>query len=179
MALQDSLAVAARKTEAAIELFCRSVLLLSGFGLLAVLVVNVFVRYVLEGSLEAASELPTLLFPWFVMGGIVLAAVRGNHVAMQLTMHKLPAAGRRVLSFFIHGLSGAVFAVLAWHALDNTVIAHDEVSTILHVPGSVGYAAVAICFAMLALCAVTAFVRFGVCAEPVNVDLASAEGAIV
>ena len=179
MALQDSLAAAAHKAEAGIEIVCKSVLLLSGFGLLAVLVVNVFVRYVLEGSLEAASELPTLLFPWFVMGGIVLAAVRGNHVAMQLTMHKLPPGGRRVLSLLIHGLSATVFADLAWHAVDNTVIAHDEVSTILHVPGSVGYAALTICFALLCLSAVTAFIRFGVCAEPVNVDLASAEGAIV
>lgn len=179
MTLQESLDLTARKTDAAIEIFCKTVLLLSGFGLLAVLVVNVFVRYVMEGSVEAASELPTLLFPWFVMGGIVLAAVRGNHVAMQLTMHALPPGGRRVLSFFIHGLSAAVFAVLTWHAVDNTVIAHDEVSTILHVPGSVGYAALTITFFMLALCAVSAFVRFGVCAEPVNVDLASAEGAIV
>lgn len=179
MTLQDSLAVAARKTEAVIEVFCKSVLLLSGFGLLAVLVVNVFVRYVLEGSLEAASELPTLLFPWFVMGGIVLAAVRGNHVAMQLTMHALPPFGRRILSLFIHGLSGIVFAVLAFHAVGNTVIAHDEVSTIMHVPGSVGYAALTIAFFMLSVCAATGFVRFGVCGEPVNVDLASAEGAIV
>lgn len=179
MTIQAWLDLAARKTEAAIEYFCKSVLLLSGFGLLAVLVVNVFVRYVIEGSMDAASELPTLLFPWFVMGGIVLAAVRGNHVAMQLTMHALPSGGRRALSFLIHGLSGVVFAVLTWHAVDNTVIAHDEVSTILHVPGSVGYAALTIAFFMLALCAVTAFVRFGICAAPVNVDLASAEGAIV
>lgn len=179
MKLQTSLDNAARKTDAVIEIFCKSVLMISGFGLLAVLVVNVFVRYVLEGSLEAASEFPTLLFPWFVMGGVVLAAVRGNHVAMQLTMHALPPAGRRVLSFFIHGLSAVVFSILSWSAIENTLIAHDEVSTILHVPGSVGYAALTIAFLLLALCAITAFVRFGVCAEPVIVDMASAEGAVV
>jgi TRAP-type transport system small permease protein len=179
MTLQTSLGTAVHKVEAGIEIFCKSVLILSGFGLLAVLVVNVFVRYVLEGSVEAASELPTLLFPWFVMGGLVLAAVRGNHVAMQLTMHMLLPSGRRLLSLFIHGLSAAVFAVLGWHAVANTVIAHDELSTILHVPGSVGYAALTLAFFLLSLCAVTAFVRFGVLAEPVVVDMASAEGAIV
>lgn len=179
MTLQSSLSKAVHKTETVIEIFCKSVLMLSGFGLLAVLVVNVFVRYVLEGSMEAASELPTLLFPWFVMGGLVLAAVRGNHVAMQLTMHVLPASGRRVLSLFIHGLSAAVFAVLGSNAIENTLIAHDEVSTILHAPGSVGYAALTLAFFLLALCAVTAFVRFGVLAEPVIVDMASAEGAVV
>jgi TRAP-type transport system small permease protein len=179
MALQTSLGHAARRIEAWIEIFCKSVLVFSGFGLLAVLVVNVFVRYIMEGSVEAASELPALLFPWFVMGGMVLAAVRGNHVAMQLTMHMLPPVGRRGLSFLIHGLSAMVFAVLAWHSVGNAVIAHDEVSTILHVPGSVGYSALTIAFFMLALCAVTAFIRFGVCADPVVVDMASAEGAIV
>lgn len=179
MTLQTSLGSAAKTTEAGIEIFCKTVLLLSGFGLLAVLVVNVFVRYVLEGSVEAASELPTLLFPWFVMGGIVLAAVRGNHVAMQLTMHSLRPAGRRVLSMLIHGLSAVVFAVLGWSAVENTVIAHDELSTILHVPGSVGYAALTLAFFLLALCALTAFVRFGLLAEAVVVDMASAEGAVV
>lgn len=179
MTLQTSLGTAVQKVEAGIEIFCKSVLMLSGFSLLAVLVVNVFVRYVIEGSVEAASELPTLLFPWFVMGGLVLAAVRGNHVAMQLTMHLLPPPGRRVLSLLIHGLSAAVFVVLGWYAIENTVIAHDEVSTILHVPGSVGYAALTVAFFMLALCAATAFIRFGVLAEHVVVDLASAEGAVV
>lgn len=174
-----SLLHATRQTEAAIEILCKSVLTLTGFGLLGVLVVNVFVRYVMEGSVEAASELPALLFPWFVMGGVVLAAVRSNHVAMQLTMHMLPAPGRRVLSLFIHGLSAVVFAILAWHSVENTLIAHDELSTILHVPGSIGYAALTVAFMLLAVCAVTAFVRFGVLAEPVSVDMASAEGAVV
>ncbi len=179
MALQTSLGTAVRKVEVGIEIFCKSVLMLSGFGLLAVLVVNVFVRYVIQGSVEAASELPTLLFPWFVMGGLVLAAVRGNHVAMQLTMHLLPPAGRRVLSLIIHGLSAVVFAVLGWHAIENTLIAHDEVSTILHVPGSIGYAALTLAFFLMSLCAATAFVRFGLLADKVLVDMAAAEGAVV
>lgn len=144
MSLQRSLLVAARKTEAVIEVFAKLVLTITGFALLAVLVVNVFIRYVAEGSVEASSELPALLFPWFVMGGVVLAAVRGAHVAMQLTMHMLPERGRRVLASFIHTLSCAVFAVLAWHSVENAIIAHDEVSTILHVPGSVGYSALTV-----------------------------------
>lgn len=170
---------AAHKTEVVVEIFCKSVLVISGFSLLAVLVVNVFVRYVLQGSLHSASEFPSLLFPWFVMGGVVLAAVRGNHVAMQLAMHSLPPVGRRVLSFFIHGLSAVVFSVLAWYAMENTLIAHDEVSTILHVPGSVGYAALAIAFFLLTVCAITAFVRFGLCAEQVIVNMAAVEGSVV
>ena len=179
MKLITSLEQAARHTDAALEWFCKWVLLVSGFGLLVVLFINVFVRYVLEGSMAAASELPALLFPWFVMGGMVLAAVRGNHVAMQLTMHMLPPAGRRVLSSVIHGVSAVVFFMLAWYSVENTVIAHDEVSTILHVPGSFGYAALMLAFLLLAVAACSAFVRYGVCAEPVVVDMAAAEGAIV
>jgi len=177
MSLMSSLRSITHAIESAVEVVCKAVLTISGFSLLAVLVTNVFMRYVLEGSLDAASELPSLLFPWFVMGAIVLAAVRGNHIAMSLTMHMLPPGGRRFLAGLIYGLSAVVFTFLGWFAVDNMLIAHDEVSTILHVPGSVGYAALTIAYFLLALTAVSAMIRYVICAEPIIVDLTSSEGS--
>ncbi|MDO8719176.1 MAG: TRAP transporter small permease [Polaromonas sp.] len=179
MSMKTTVVTAAHGVETAVEAICKGVLLLTGFSLLGVLVINVFVRYVVEGSVGALSELPSLLFPWFVMGGVVLAAVRGSHVAMQLTLHSLPPDGRRWLATFIHALSAVVFLMLAWYSVENTLIAHDEQSTILHVPGSVGYSALLLAFLLIGVSSLTALLRFGVGREEVLVDLAADNGGIV
>lgn len=179
MSIKTATVAAAHGVEAAVQWACRGVLMVSGFALLGVLVVNVFVRYILQGSMGALSELPSLLFPWFVMGGVVLAALRGSHVAMQLTLHSLPPAGRRALALAIHAVSAVVFLMLAWYAVENTLIAHDEQSTILRVPGSVGYSALVLAFLLVGVSSVTALLRIGVGREPVLVDLAADSGGIV
>jgi TRAP-type C4-dicarboxylate transport system permease small subunit len=169
----------AHRVNAGVEFACKAILLVTGFCLLAVLVLNVIVRYILEGSMGELSELPSLLFPWFVMGGIVLAAVRGAHVAMQLTLHSLPSDGRRWLAIVIHAVSATVFLMLAWYSVENMVIAHDEKSTILHVPGSVGYAALVVAFLLVGVSSLTALLRYGVAREEIVVDLAADAGGIV
>lgn len=179
MSLKVGVVKAAHGVETAVQAFCRGVLLLTGAALLGVLVINVVVRYILEGSVGALSEIPALVFPWFVMGGVVIAAIRGQHVAMQLTLHSLPPTARRALAVFIAAVSAVVFLMLSWYAIENTVIAHDEQSTILRVPGSVGYAAVVLAFFLVGVSGLTAMVRFGLGGEQVIVDLAAAEGSIV
>jgi TRAP-type C4-dicarboxylate transport system permease small subunit len=179
MNLKTETVAIAHGVETAVHVICKGVLVLTGFALLAVLVINVFVRYVIEGSVGALSELPALLFPWFVMGGVVLAALRGSHVAMQLTLHSLPPHGRRWLAMFIHAVSAVVFLMLAWYALENTQIAHDEQSTILRVPGSVGYLALVLAFFLVGVSSLTALLRIGVGREEVIVDMAADNGGIV
>ena len=179
MGWKTTTVAAAHGVETGVQWLCRAVLVLSGFALLAVLVINVFVRYVMEGSVGSLSELPALLFPWFVMGGVVLASVRGSHVAMQLLLHSLAPTNRRWLAVLIHAVSAVVFLMLAWYSVENTLIAHDEKSTILRVPGSVGYSALLIAFLLVGVSSVTALLRIGVGDEPVLVDMAELEGGIV
>jgi TRAP-type transport system small permease protein len=178
MSHQPWAARVAHRLNAGVEFLCKAVMLLTGFSLLAVLVLNVVVRYIIEGSMGELSELPSLLFPWFVMGGVVLAAVRGTHVAMQLTLHSLPPDGRRWLAIFIHVVSATVFLMLAWYSVENAIIAHDEQSTILHVPGSVGYSALVVAFLLVGVSSLTALLRYGVAREEIVVDLAAEAGVV-
>lgn len=179
MSMKTTVMTATHGVEAGVHALCKGVLLVTGLSLLGVLAVNVLVRYVMEGSVGALSELPSLLFPWFVMGGVVLAALRGSHVAMQLTLHKLPPAGRHWLALFIHALSAVVFLMLAWYSVENTLIAHDEKSTILRVPGSVGYSALLLAFLLIGVSSLTAMLRIGIGHEEVIVDMAADNGGVV
>lgn len=63
------------------------------------LMAGVIVRYFLNGSLAWGSELPVILFPWLVMGGVVMAAARHEHLGVDFLLRKMSAlAGRVVLS---------------------------------------------------------------------------------
>jgi TRAP-type C4-dicarboxylate transport system permease small subunit len=129
---------------------CRGVLYLTLGVVFVVLSANVALRYVAGTSLASASELPELLFPWMIMAGVVLAAQHGSHIAVVLLTQKLGAARRWVLS----GGSLAVavlYAGLAAAAWPLMVIAADETSPILQVPGSVSVGCLMLGFALLSV----------------------------
>ena len=48
------------------------------------LLLEVIFRYVTNSSLGWPSELPTILFPWTIMGGVVLAHQKGLHLSVNL-----------------------------------------------------------------------------------------------
>jgi TRAP-type C4-dicarboxylate transport system permease small subunit len=56
----------------------------------AIVSVNVFMRYALQDSLEAASEVATILFVWTVMLGIGAAARRRLHPSIDALTRLLP-----------------------------------------------------------------------------------------
>lgn len=64
-------------TAAAIIVGTLTVLFLSIFA-------NVVLRYAFHTGLTWAYELPAILFPWLVVAGAVLAAQKGQHIAVQL-----------------------------------------------------------------------------------------------
>src|SRR6476620_12173909 len=102
----------------------------------AILSANVALRYVAGTSLASASELPELLFPWMIMAGVVLAAQHGSHIAVVILTQKLGASRRWVLAAGSLVVA-TLYASLAWVAWPLAVIAHDEKTPMLQVPGSV------------------------------------------
>jgi TRAP-type C4-dicarboxylate transport system permease small subunit len=114
---------------------------------------NTILRYATGSSLQWASEVPELLFPWLVMSGVVLAAAHGAHITTSFLMDWLPAAARRIVGIVVWLAVAALYGTLAvatWRMLE---IVHDEKSPILHVPGSVTYGCVLVGMVMLALLA--------------------------
>lgn len=172
MQLKAAVISTARGAERAIEVFCNFLLLVSGFSLLTLLTVVAAMRYVFEDGLGFAPDLGELLFTIFVMAGIVQAARLGAHVATQLLLYKLQGRARMALVLFIHGVTAVTFLSLAWYGVLNAVVAHDQLSPVMQIPRSVGYASLSIGLALVAICSLAKIVHHGLAGEAVSVNLA-------
>ena len=139
--------------------------------MLAVLTIIVLQRYTGIGTFDSGSELCSLTFPIFVMAGIVDAARKGAHVATQILLNALDSTWRIVLVVFLHGITAIAYFYLCWYAYQNALIAHDELSTILQVPGSLGYGSLTVGLFLVGLCSLGAIVRHTLGHEPVHVNL--------
>ncbi len=82
------------------------------------------------------------------------------------------ASGARALAVFIHAVTAAIYPLLAWYALQNAIIAHDQTTPVLRIPWSVGYGCLSLGLAMVAMCSLAAIVRHTLGGEEVRVDLA-------
>lgn len=142
-----------KNVERSIVVICQVVMWISTLVIFLILCANTILRYATGASLQWASEVPELLFPWLVMSGVVLAAAHGAHITTSFLMEWLPAAARRIVGIIGWLAVAALYGTLAiatWRMLE---IVHDEKSPILHVPGSVTYGCVLVGMVMLALLA--------------------------
>ncbi len=158
----------AARLERAIEILCKALIVVSGLGLVAMLTATVVLRYLFESGLNSSVELTELLFSIFVMAGIVLAARHGAHVATQLTLAALQGRARRTLGLAIALLTAATYLLLAWYALLNARIAHDQHTPVLGIPFSVGYGCLALGLLLVALCGVTTACRIAAGQDPLQ-----------
>jgi len=132
---------------------CASVLWVSMAVIFVILVCNTALRYATGDSLQWANEVPELLFPWMVMAGVVLAALRGAHITTHFLVEVLPARMQRAVALTSWLGVAALYATLVWATWDMLDIVHDERSQILGIPGSVTYACVMGGMGLLALLA--------------------------
>jgi TRAP-type C4-dicarboxylate transport system permease small subunit len=139
--------------ERGVAAICRGLLWLSFVVIFLILVVNTVLRYATGASLQWASEVPELLFPWLVMAGVVLGALHGAHIATTFLMDAIPAKAQRMVattSWLIVAALYGTLTVATWRMLE---VVHDEKSPILQLPGSITYACVMLGMALLALLA--------------------------
>jgi TRAP-type transport system small permease protein len=125
-----------------IELVCVIILWVSTLAIFVILTGNTVLRYTKGNSLQWANEVPELLFPWLVMAGVVLGALKSAHITTTFLMEKLPYHFRRPLTAFTWLIVCALYAVLSVATYKMLDIVHDEKSSILQVPNSVTYACV-------------------------------------
>jgi len=156
----------------AIGLLCRAAIIITGVTLTVVMTANVAARYVLStGGFGFAQELPTLLFPWFIMAGVTLAAIGGAHMAVEWLYDKLDEPGK-VWLFALGNLFVVLsFVILAWQSLVVAAIASAEHSPVLGLPNSIGYYCIAAGSSLVALVTLTSTLRvitLGWAARPVS-----------
>jgi TRAP-type transport system small permease protein len=130
---------------------CTALLWVTTSIIFAILGGNVTLRYLTGSSLRWAAEVPEMLFPWMVMSGVVLGAVRGSHITTTFFLDTLSVPRQRALLTAGFLVVAAAYAVLAWATALMLPIVHDEHSPILGVPGSVTYGCVMVGMSMLCL----------------------------
>ncbi|WP_312937642.1 TRAP transporter small permease [Stutzerimonas nitrititolerans] len=119
------------------------------------LMAEVVVRYMTNQGMGWPSEMPNILFPWLVMGGIVLAAQRGQHIAVTAIQGWIGRGGNRVLLIAHQVLIAATFFYLAWVGLAVIEITGSEVYPVTGVSAKWAYMSMIVGFVGLGLTALT------------------------
>lgn len=135
------------------------------FSLLA----DVVVRYLTNQGMGWPSEMPNILFPWLVMSGVVLAAQRGQHIAVTALLSVLGRNGNRVLLLLLQLLIAATFFYLAWIGMDVIEITGSEIYPVTGIRAQWAYLALIAGFVGLGITAVTTFVRLLLADDPLSV----------
>ncbi|OBZ94607.1 C4-dicarboxylate ABC transporter permease [Pararhizobium polonicum] len=154
---------AADRIDGLVSRLCRWAIILSGIVLTVVMTANVVARYTFaSGGFDFAQELPTLIFPWFIIAGIVLAAQLGSHMAVEWIYGKVDEPGKVKVFLLANLITLASFLVLARQALIVADIAGIEHSPVLGLPNSIGYYSIATGGLLVAIVTATAVLRVAV-----------------
>lgn len=138
----------------------RLVVIASGIALTLVTTGNVIARYTLRGGgFSFAQELPMLIFPWFILAGIVLAAHVGGHMAVEWLYDKLRARLRNAAFVLASAVSALAFLILSYQAIVVAEIAGVEHSPVLQLPNSLGYYSLAVGAFLVAIVTISVAVR--------------------
>lgn len=161
---------ASGQLDATLGWLCQAIILATTIVLLVVLGGNVAARYAFaQGGIEWIGEIPEQLFPWMIAAGIVLAAQRGDHIAVDLAYQMLHGRAARRLALFIHLLVIVAYALLFWVAWGVAEVVSSQNSPLLGISGRWGYYALMFAAAGTALSSLTILIRvlvFGVSALP-------------
>lgn len=130
------------------------------------LMAEVVVRYFTSAGLGWPNEVPNLLFPWLIMGGIVIGAGRGAHIAAEFIRPQLGREQLRALLIAIHLLVAGVFGALAWLSLDVIAITRAQVFPVTGIGQSWAYGSMLFGFGGIALASVVNALRTLYAAEP-------------
>ncbi|MDO4904912.1 MAG: TRAP transporter small permease subunit [Lautropia sp.] len=148
------------KLDALIKRVCQFLVLATTFVLLVGLACNVGMRYLFKGGgVGWMVEIPSLLFPWMIAGGIILAAQQGSHIAIDVLRDALPPAGRRILIIFVNLVLVVAYLSLFSVLGEMMEIVSIERSPLLDMPASWSYSALAFCVMGLAVCSLLIVLR--------------------
>lgn len=87
-------------------------------AMVAVSVVQVFLRYVLNSPLPWPEEMARWAFLWLVMLGCVTVTRTGAHIRMSMFVHMLPKGTRPYTDLMGIALSAAALALIGWLGLN-------------------------------------------------------------
>ena len=133
------------------------------------LIAEVIVRYMTNQGLGWPTELPNLLFPWLVMSGVVLAAQRGQHIAVTAILGFLGNTATRWLLILLQVLVGATFFYLAYVGQGLLEIVGSEEYPVTGISAYWAYLAMVVGFVAVGLTAITTIWQLLLAEDPHSV----------
>lgn len=133
------------------------------------LMAEVVVRYVTNQGMGWPTEVPNILFPWLVMGGIVLGAQRGQHIAVTAIQGWISRGANRALLLAHQVLLAFTFFYLAWVGLSVIEITGGETYPVTGLSAKWAYLAMIAGFIGIGLTALTTLVHLLHVGDPLAV----------
>ena len=135
----------------------------------AVLILQVFFRFVLNSPLIWSEELARYLFIWLTMLGLSYNVRTDNNISMTLLVSKMPKSVQTVLSLCTDLLGIAVFIYLLPAAVAHMQSQINVYTTAMQVPMVLLVSSVPICFALTVVQLGVHFIRT-LCSRKTDVD---------
>lgn len=151
---------------------------LSIVAIFLALMADVVVRYFSTRGLGWPAEMPNILFPWLIMGGVVLAAHRGSHIAVPILLQAMNRGVARITLVAMQLVIIATFAFLSWVAIDVIKITGNQLFPITRVPQLYAYSAMIFGFGGIAVTAAITLVRVLFAEDPRELNTDSGENTI-
>lgn len=127
--------------------------------LFVALLLNVVLRYVFGSGIPWAYEIHSLLLPWLVAGGIVIASARGRNIAVTLLPELLAPRGRRVLAAVIHLTILVITLSVLWSSQPILKASQFQTLSTLGIRQVWGYASLVYAFGGMAVIAACDLIR--------------------
>lgn len=99
--------------------------------IVAVMVLAVFMRYIMNDPLQWVEELLITIFIWVIMLGAVSSMRVRGHVSIDALTNVLPLSVQRWISVFVDIVSFLGLVTLGWLGLELSLDAGDKITPIL------------------------------------------------
>lgn len=128
-------------------------------GYVAILVVQVVLRYVFNSSLVWSDEIIRFGLVWNVMLGAALVSLREGHIRVDIFENLLPSRARRVTQLLIHLVSLAFLLLLLFFGWKFAVRGAAQSAPVTDLSMAYAYSAIAVGAALMAFFTVATIVR--------------------
>jgi TRAP-type transport system small permease protein len=145
--------------ESLITRICYAILWATLSVIFVILCAKTILRYATGSDIDWGNEVPELLFPWLVMSGVVLAALRGSHITTTFLKDRFSPVNQRYLAIGVWVLVALLYAFLIVATGKMLPLVHAEKSPILGIPNSVTFGCVLLGMVGLFLIALRDLVR--------------------
>ena len=165
-------------TDLTIEVSSKIIAVITLVVMFLSLMAEVVVRYVTNQGMGWPTEIPSLLFPWLMMSGIVLAAQYGKHIAVETMRAYLSKNVNRVIMMALQLLIIFTFFYLAQVGLFVIEITGSEVFPVTKISAKWAYLSIIVGFVALGLTGLTTFFRLLLADDPLLVRAPAPEDSV-